>query len=85
MNNIIRDFQVLINDTYRNNSISTDETFQLNALLRVMEIYAPKITQTKMYEIIYDMYIEEQTPLLNQCLEMISGWSESDRFEFLEE
>lgn len=85
MNNIIRDFQVLINDTYRNNSISTDETFQLNALLRVMETYAPKITQTKMYEIIYDMYIEEQTPLLNQCLEMISGWSESDRFEFLEE
>lgn len=85
MNNIVRDFQVSLQDTYRNNSISTDETFQRSALLRVMETYAPKMTQTQMYEIMYDMYIEEQTALLNECLELISGFNQTDQFEFREE
>lgn len=85
MRNSISDFQISFHDAYRNNSISTDETFQLSALVRIMENYAPKMTQTKMYELIYDMYIEEQEQILNHCLEMISGWKPNGKFEFLEE
>lgn len=85
MRNALADFCMSFTEAYRNNAISTDESYQLSSLLRTMEEYAPKMTQTKMYEVIYDMYIEEQSPILNECLELISGWNTEERFQFLVE
>lgn len=84
MNQAVADFTRSFMEAYHHSRIALDMTYQVSALTKIMEEYAPKLTQTKMYEIIYDMYIEEQTPLLNQCLEMISGWDMQAHFEFLE-
>lgn len=76
------DFKKVLNETYQQVEMR-EEKLAYQQLVLLMQSYAPKLHQTEMYEIIYDLYIEEQTPVLNQCLELVSGWQDIPGFMFL--
>lgn len=76
------DFKKVLNETYQQVEMR-EEQLAYQQLVLLMQSYAPKLQQTEMYEIIYDLYIEEQTEVLNRCLEMVSGWQDIPGFIFL--
>lgn len=77
------DFKKVLNETYQQVEMR-EENLAYQQLVLLMQSYAPKLQQTEMYEIIYDLYIEEQTEVLNKCLETISGWEDIPGFMFLD-
>lgn len=85
MQNKLTDFKRRFLETYRSNQIGDDEAYQLSMLISLIKECAPSFSRTDMYTALYDMYIEEQTPILNQCVDLVSGWDEIDGLEFLSE
>lgn len=85
MEQAIIDFKKALNEAYQQMELYVhNEAGALQQLTMLMKQFAPRMNQTDMYEVIYDLYIEEQTAVLNQCLEQISGWQSSDEFDFKE-